>query len=158
MQNVRLAGLAAVIALGIAGGAQPAYAQKPALEAGEKESESTGLAMFLTKTDSMVAGHALHYAARMLEEGRDVLIILVGDAGQLAAKGAATSASSFSGNALQAELTDFIAEGGVVAITPPTIAALGGDYEALIDGVGPPEDPRAVHDFMYEPRTRLIVF
>ena len=66
--------------------------------------------------------------------------------------------SSVTGGSLQEALAAFIAAGGTVAITPPTLAGLGVDYEDLIDGVGPPEDHRALHDHMFAPRTKLMVF
>ena len=116
------------------------------------------LVMFLTQTDPMVAGHGLHIANHMLEEERNVTLVLIGAAGQIAVKAAVTNSSSLADGSLQEALAAFIAKGGTAAITPPTVAGLGVDYEDLIDGVGPPADHRALHDHMFAPRTKLMVF
>ncbi|MEM6908485.1 MAG: hypothetical protein AAF494_07380 [Pseudomonadota bacterium] len=121
-------------------------------------SPSSGLVLFLTQSDPMVASHGLHIASRMLDEDRQVTIMLIGEAGQIAVKDAATGASRFTGESLQQDLAAFIAAGGTVAITPPTVASLGGDYGVLIEGVGPPKDHQGLHDHMFEPRTKLMVF
>ena len=154
MLTLKHALAATVLTLGLASVPPAALAEEAAVE----QAENGGLVLFLSQTDSMLAGHALHIANRMLAEERSVTIVLVGDGGQLALKHAVTSASSFSGRPLQDELAAFIEAGGTVAITPPTIASMGGDLDALIEGVGPPEDHMALHDFMFEPRTKLMVF
>jgi len=130
-----------------------------AASAEETEPAPNGsLVLFLTQTDPMVAGHGLHIATRMLEEERRVTIVLIGAAGQIAVEDAATNASALTGASLKEALAAFIAAGGAVAITPPTVASLGVEYDDLIDGVGPPEDHRALHDHMFAPRTKLMVF
>ena len=156
MNHAKTALLTVIVMACLAGAPITAYAEGNVEKA--EPAPNGSLVLFLTRTDPMTAGHGLHIARRMLEEDRGVTVVLTGAAGQIAVKGAATNASSLTGDSLQEDLAAFIAAGGTVAITPPTVAALGVDYDDLIEGVGPPKDHRALHDHMFEPRTKLMAF
>lgn len=123
-------------------------------------SESTrgNLVMFLTQTDPMVAGHALHFASRMAAEGRPSTVILVGEAGRLGLTGYLNNRSAVTGEDLQTALQEFISAGGRVFITPPTLASYNADIEALIEGVDVPRNPSGVHAHMFDANTQLVVW
>ena len=121
--------------------------------------ESSGaLVLFLTQTDPMVAGHALHFATRMHMEGRAATIVLVGDAGRIALKDSETPVSAVSEDPLRVDLAGFIEAGGRVLVTPYTLKSLGVSEDALIDGAALPRDPRAIHAHMFESGTKMVVW
>ncbi|MEM1411273.1 MAG: hypothetical protein AAGH19_02865, partial [Pseudomonadota bacterium] len=127
-------------------------------DSGQAADASGTLVLMLTQTDPMVAGHALHFAAAMVQSGRPATIILVGDAGTLALKGAASRKSEVSGLSLQADLETYIKAGGRVIITPYTLTALNAKPDALMDGVALPSNPVGLHDLMFEHHTQLVVW
>ncbi len=116
------------------------------------------LVMFLTQTDPMLAGHALHFATHMARDGRRATIVLVGEAGRLALKGWQTPVSAVGNNNLQQDLIGFIDTGGKVYITPYTLHSFNADPEDLIAGAGLPKDPKSVHGHMFEPDTQLLAW
>lgn len=116
------------------------------------------LVMFLTQTDPMLAGHALHFATHMSREGRRATILLVGEAGRLALKDWPTPVSAVGNNNLQQDLIKFIDTGGKVYITPYTLHSFNADPEDLIAGAGLPKDPKSVHGHMFEPDTQLLAW
>ena len=114
--------------------------------------------MFLTKTDPMLAGHGLHFAEHMALDGRAATILLVGEAGRLAMKDWPSNASAVSGAALQDDLKAFIKAGGRVFITPYTLGSFNASPDALIEGVSLPDNPKAVHDHMFDAKTQMVVW
>lgn len=128
------------------------------VDAAEHGKASGSLVMFLTQTDPMVAGHALHFATRMAAAGRSATIVLVGDAGRLALSDWPSNTSAVSGASLQADLVSFVAAGGRVYMTPYTLRSFSAAPAALIDGVSLPDDPEAIHSHMFEPDTQLLVW
>ena len=119
---------------------------------------SGNLVMFLTQTDPMLAGHGLHFGARMASDGRGATVILVGDAGRLALAGWPANASAVSGKSLQADLEAFIEAGGRAYITPYTLSSFDATPDDLIKGVSLPDNPAAIHAHMFEPDTQLLVW
>ena len=116
------------------------------------------MVMFITQSDAMIAGHALHIANEMVREKRNVRVMLIGEAGAIALKGSSTIRSALNGQPLQSSLAHLVKNGGKVYITPPTLGAYNASTEDLIKGVSLPLNPTEFHHFMFAPETKLVVF
>ena len=132
--------------------------QAPGAYGHAPEAAKGALVLFLTQTDGSVAGHAIHIATRMHDEGRNTTVVLTGEALRLAVKTATTERSAISGVSLQDALQAFIKAGGDVFYTPPSLAVIGAVPKDLIEGVTPPKDHAGLHEHMFASRTKLMVF
>ena len=125
---------------------------------GAESQVSGNLVIFLTQTDPMVAGHALHFATRMVRDGRPSRVILVGEAGRLGLAGHKSSVSAVNGEDLQTALKGFIDAGGDVFMTRFTLASYGAQSDSLIEGVALPSDPSEMHATMFDPNTQMLAW
>ncbi len=115
------------------------------------------LVMFVTNDDPMIAGHALHFAEHALGEGRRVTLILAGNAAKLALRQPDLPKSPVTGASLDHKLRELVAKKATVIVTPFSLAPLGAKLDDLIPGVAPQCDP-ALHEHMFEPTTKLMVW
>ena len=148
--NQRIQRLAAVL-LAVALQSACAFNEGPSAAKG-------ALVLFLTQTESSVAGPAIHIATRMHSKGRNTTVVLTGAALRLAVKTAQTERSAISGVSLQDALQAFMQAGGEVFYTPPSLAVIGAAPGDLIEGVTPPKDHPGLHEHMFASRTKLMVF
>ncbi|TVR57365.1 MAG: hypothetical protein EA420_19120 [Candidatus Competibacteraceae bacterium] len=118
----------------------------------------SALVAFLTTDDPMIAGHALHFAQRMLASGRRATVILVGEAGRLGIKTLPSPTSAVSGATLNQDLASFVGSGGKVYISAYTLRHFSATSEMLASGISLPDDPQAIHNHMFDPATQLVVW
>lgn len=119
---------------------------------------SSALVAFLTTDDPMIAGHAVHFAHRIMTTGRSATLILIGEAGRLGIKTLSSPTSAVSGEPLNQDLASFIDAGGKVYISSFTLRHFAAAPEMLADGVSLPDDPQAIHQHMFDPGTQLVVW
>jgi hypothetical protein len=123
-----------------------------------ENSAAPAMVLFLTRTDPMVAGHALHFLETMKRTGADVTLILVGDAGSFALAGHEVAANAISNKSFSEELRALAADGGRVLITPYTLAMLEAEPSDLVAGVTLPMAAQGLHEKMLAPGTKLLVW
>lgn len=120
--------------------------------------QGPALVLFLTRTEPMVAGHALHVGMNMLAEGVQVTVILVGDAGRFGLRGLPAGTSAVSKSDLGADLERLIAAGGQVLITPYTLAHFNAEPSQLRAGITLPREAKRLHARMFEPGAQVVVW
>lgn len=120
---------------------------------------TTGLVIFLTQTDPLIAGHALHIAKNMRGEGRRVTVFLIGEAARFALANPAEGAAPnpVTGTSLQTLLADLLAAEATVIVTPPSLRAIGAERSAVLPGAVFSCSPE-IHDHMFQPTTRVVVW
>lgn len=142
---------------GSAATATPAHAH-PVPPAADATTKPRGaLVIFITQIDPMIAGHALHFAEHMHTEGRGVTLFLIGEGARLALRDPRLEPSIVTEAPLNEKLAELLAGGARVIVTPFSLKGLGVTPEALVPGIDLRCDP-SLHDHMFEPDTRLMVW
>lgn len=119
---------------------------------------SAQVVMFLTQTDPMIAGHALHMAGVLGRHGHSVTVVLVGEAGEVAQTGGEPLPSAVGPGTLHDQLQALLDAGVEVHMTPFTRRALDGEAGPVLDAVSHPRAGGPMPQRLTAPNARVLVW
>jgi predicted peroxiredoxin len=150
-----------LLLLPLASAAQPGQAAQSERHGGDRQPDrlSNGhVILFLTQTDSIKAGHALHMAGQLLKHGRQVAVVLTGEAGQLAVAEGPAQPSAYEEQSLQEILSELMGDGASVHLSPLSRSVLEEQGPSISEGVTHPKTDGPMHERLVDPATQVMVW
>lgn len=119
------------------------------------EDKSMGLFINLTEIDKGTAGHAMHFAEKMMKRGHPVTLFLNKGAVLFASKSAPHGVFPMAGKTVPEMMQALIKDGAVVIVCKMCAKMRGVDASDFIDGVKL-GNPDLVSEYLFDPKYKTI--